>query len=48
MVLTEMLFPSVVTFMYIHDRGLEESKKAQELVCIKERCKMYQLLSTYL
>ena len=29
---TEIFFPSVVTSMFIHERGLEESKKAQEMV----------------
>ena len=34
-VLTEMAFPSIVTSMLIQERGLEESKKAQEMVYIK-------------
>ena len=34
-VLTEMAFQSVVTFMVIQERGLEESKNAQEMVYIK-------------
>ena len=34
-VLTEMAFPSIVTSMVIQERGLEESKKAQEMVYIK-------------